>query len=24
VIEELFRSPWPASEHPLKELGRVH
>lgn len=24
VIEELFRSPWPAAEHPLKELGRVH
>jgi enoyl-CoA hydratase/carnithine racemase len=24
VIEDLFRSPWPAAEHPLKELGRVH
>lgn len=24
VIDELFRSPWPADAHPLKELGRVH
>ena len=24
VIDELFRSPWPAEAHPLKELGRVH
>lgn len=24
VIDELFRSPWPEHEHPLRELGKVH
>ncbi len=24
VIDELFRSPWPDNEHPLRELGKVH
>lgn len=24
VIDELFRSPWSAAEHPLRELGQVH
>ena len=24
VIDELFSSPWPAAQHPLRELGRVH
>ncbi|WP_296298346.1 enoyl-CoA hydratase/isomerase family protein [Rheinheimera sp.] len=24
VIDELFRSPWPDNEHPLRELGKVN
>jgi enoyl-CoA hydratase/carnithine racemase len=24
VIDELFRSPWPVSEHPLRELGQLY